>query len=71
MDSVEPQTTQSQDTFLTLPGLLKVMNSKDRVLSREFVYRMAKNGTIPTYRINRKIFVRLPEVLDALRVNGK
>lgn len=70
MESIEPQPTQTQDNFLTVPGLLKVMNRKDRVLSREFAYRMGKNGTIPSYWVKRKIFVRLPEVLDALRANG-
>ncbi len=61
---------QAKDAFLSIPGLLKVLNKDDQVASREFIYRMAKSGTIPTYRINRKIFVRLPEVLDALRSNG-
>ncbi len=53
--------------FLTIPGLLAILNHDEKVVSREFIYRSAQRGTIPTYRINRKIFVRLQEVLTALR----
>lgn len=53
--------------FLTLPGFVEFMNRDGKVMSREFIYRMAKAGNIPSYRVNRKIFVRVPEVLAALR----
>lgn len=53
--------------FMTIPGFLAVMNKSGKVLSREFVYRAAKQGKIPTYRINKKIFVRFSEVLATLR----
>jgi len=53
--------------FLTIPGLLEVINRNENVLSREFAYRAVKRDLIPSYRIGRRIFVRLPEVLAALR----
>ena len=53
--------------FLTIPAFLGIMNRHGKVLSREFVYRAAKAGTIPTYRLNKKIFVRFDEVLAALK----
>lgn len=68
MNGVEHQTPPTPDGFLTISGLLKELNRKEKVASREFVYRMAKGGAIPTYRMGRRIFVRLTEVLDALRV---
>lgn len=66
----EEKVMNVQDDFLTIPGLLAVLNRNGKVASREFLYRMAKAGKIPTYHIGRKIFVRLAEVLDALRSNG-
>ena len=70
MNGVEQQAPPPQDGFLTIPGLVKELNRKEKVASREFVYRMAKGGAIPTYRMGRRIFVRLPEVLDALRAGS-
>ena len=55
--------------FMTIPGFLGFINKDGKVMSREFLYRTAKQGKIPTYRINKKIFVRLSEVLNALRQN--
>ena len=63
----EQATEQSEPDFMTIPKFLEVINQNGKVLSREFVYRAAQKGKIPTYRINKKIFVRFPEVLAALR----
>jgi len=61
------ESDQATVDFLTIPGFLEVINKDGKVLSREFVYRAAKQNKFPTYRINSKIFVRLEEVLAALR----
>jgi len=60
-----------ESDFMTIPGFLEIMNKNGKVLSREFAYRAAKQGKIPTYRINKKIFVRFSEVLAALRQGTK
>ena len=65
--NIEQDIERDAADFLTIPGLLATLNRKEKVVSREFIYRSAKRGVIPTYRINRKIFVRLEEVLAALR----
>jgi excisionase family DNA binding protein len=59
--------TQKNDCFMTIPTLIGKLNGDGKVVSREFVYRAAKQGKIPSYRIGKKIFVRFPEVLEALR----
>ena len=61
----EIQTTTPD--FTTIPGLLRILNKNEKVLSREAAYRAAKLDKFPTYRMGRKIFVRLSEVLEALR----
>jgi len=63
----EEEIQNSENDFLTIPSFLGIINKNGKVLSREFVYRAAKEGKIPTYRIKKKIFVRLPELLAALR----
>ena len=51
----------------SIPGLLAFINKDDKVMSREGAYRAAQRGLFPTYRFGKKIFVRIPEVLAALR----
>ncbi len=51
----------------SIPGLLAFVNKDDKVMSREFAYRAAQRGLFPSYKIGKKIFVRIPEVLAALR----
>jgi len=53
--------------FASIPGLLAFINKDDKVMSREAAYRAASRGVFPTYRFGKKIFVRIPEVLAALR----
>ena len=65
--NTELQSESAPADFLTIPGLLAVINKNGKVLSREFAYRAVKRDLIPSYRIGRRIFVRLPEVLAALR----
>jgi len=56
--------------FLSLPSLVRVLNRDVKVVSREHIYRQAQQNAFPVYRVGRKIFVRLEEVLSALRVKG-
>lgn len=62
-----PEIASPTQDFMTIPRFLEFINQNGKVLSREFVYRMAKLGRIPIYRIGKKIFVKFDEVLAALR----
>ena len=63
----EPEIENLTPDFVSIPEFLAFINKDGQVMSREGTYRAAKKGMFPTYRFGRKIFVRIPEVLAALR----